>query len=563
MRLPLTLWRYAFGELWRIILISAGVLVVVISFAATVRYTAAGKLGPLETLTFMFYAIPPMLQYALPFAAGFGATLAYHRMTQDNEMTAAAASGISHRAILAPALITGGILAIVLWLLAGQVIPRFLRHMELMITEDAKKILVASIKAGRSVEFAGKMIQASRVHELPDTDGKGSRIVLVDVGAISVDPAGNVIGEYFAKRAWVNFLTAADGPETSSTPSCTYITMTMENAVVLQPGEGIANGNFTLGKAISASFNDDPKFLTTGELAELPDHPDRNNVVDGNRRRVAAMVAERQVIATISQTLRKDKHITVFDPDGREYTIRAGGIERRGGGTRWELLPIAPGKDIEVEQSAIPVQGRRPDPSGSTRFIAKTAGLTSDPAESDAPTGVSLSLTMENVAAQSVARLNDNEAMGVSVSREYHLLTLADKGTDLVMSMPSRELLGEIDRRGLQSDPVIKVGAAELLDRVDNLTRNVISKQHERVADAVACMVMVFAGAVTSMRLSNRMPLTVYLWSFFPALLAVVTISSGQQTTRHMGLHGLGVLWAGVAVVAAYAAGAYWIVRRH
>jgi len=564
MRLPIILWRYTLAELWRIILLSAGVLVVVISFAATVRYTAAGKLGPLETLTFMFYAIPPMLQYALPFAAGFGATLAYHRMAHDNEMTAAAASGVSHRALLAPSLFTGVILAIFLWLLAGQVIPRFLRHMELMITEDAKKVLVASIQAGRPVEFAGKIIHAKRVHELPDENGKGSRLVLVDVGAISLDASGAIIGEYFAKRAWVNFLSAGDGPAPtdSSRASRTFITMTMENARVYEPDKGVVQaGNLAFGRGISGSFRDDPKYLTTKELAELPDHPDRNNEIDSRRRALASRVAERQAIDSIAQSLRKDKRIQLFDSEKREYIIRAGGIERRAG--RWEMLPPAPGRDIEIERSGIPIDGRKPDPAGATRSFAKTAGISSDPADDDAPSGISLTLTMETVASQSIVRPTDNDAMGVSASREYHGLTLADKSTDEIMAMSSRDLLAEIDRRGLQSDNTVKGGAADLLDRLENLTRNVISKQHERVADAAACLVMVFAGAVTAMRLSDSLPLTVYLWSFFPALLAVITISTGQQTTRHMSLHGLAVLWAGVAVVAAYAAGAYWIVRRH
>mgnify|MGYP000423281398 CR=1 FL=1 len=37
----------------------------------------------------MLLAMPPMLQYALPFAACFGATLAYHRFAADNEAVAA------------------------------------------------------------------------------------------------------------------------------------------------------------------------------------------------------------------------------------------------------------------------------------------------------------------------------------------------------------------------------------------------------------------------------------------------------------------------------------------
>src|SRR6185295_10462720 len=93
-RLPWTIWKHTTLEMWKLLLLTAAVLVTVISFAATVRLTAEGRLGPLDTIKYMFLAMPPMLQYALPFASGFGATLAYHRMSQDNELTAAAGSGI-------------------------------------------------------------------------------------------------------------------------------------------------------------------------------------------------------------------------------------------------------------------------------------------------------------------------------------------------------------------------------------------------------------------------------------------------------------------------------------
>src|SRR5689334_14507743 len=95
--MPVSLWRYVLSELWRLILLSTIVLVAVISFVAAIKPLADGKLAPLETLKFMGLAIIPMLQWALPFAAGFGATLAYHRLSHDNELTAAYAGGVSHR----------------------------------------------------------------------------------------------------------------------------------------------------------------------------------------------------------------------------------------------------------------------------------------------------------------------------------------------------------------------------------------------------------------------------------------------------------------------------------
>ncbi len=80
---------------------------------------------------------------------------------------------------------------------------------------------------------------------------------------------------------------------------------------------------------------------------------------------------------------------------------------------------------------------------------------------------------------------------------------------------------------------------------------------------AVAGLVMIVTGAVTALRLRGKLPLTVYLWSFFPALATVLTISSGQQMVEPMGNVGLILLWGGVAALAAYSMVAYRVVCRH
>ncbi|HED52782.1 MAG TPA: LptF/LptG family permease, partial [Phycisphaerales bacterium] len=89
LRLPLTLWMRTTVELWRLLLLSTGMLVAVISFAVTIGPLADGQLSPIDALRFMLFASVPMLAYALPFGAGFAATLVYHRMGHDNELTAA------------------------------------------------------------------------------------------------------------------------------------------------------------------------------------------------------------------------------------------------------------------------------------------------------------------------------------------------------------------------------------------------------------------------------------------------------------------------------------------
>src|SRR5688572_29493463 len=130
MRPPRTIWLFISRELWGLILLTTAVVVLIVAFCATVKPMAEGKLGSAEAARFLLYAIPPMLQYVLPFAAGFASTIAFHRMAADNELEAARVGGISYEMLLAPAAAAGLALAAALALISGEVVPRFLRSME-------------------------------------------------------------------------------------------------------------------------------------------------------------------------------------------------------------------------------------------------------------------------------------------------------------------------------------------------------------------------------------------------------------------------------------------------
>ncbi|MCH9058614.1 MAG: hypothetical protein IIB55_08305 [Planctomycetes bacterium] len=74
-------------------------------------------------------------------------------------------------------------------------------------------------------------------------------------------------------------------------------------------------------------------------------------------------------------------------------------------------------------------------------------------------------------------------------------------------------------------------------------------------------MVMMLAGAVTAIRLGQAPPLVVYLWSFFPSLLTVLTISAGPPMVENSGAIGFVMLWGGVVVFAGYTLGAFVLLR--
>src|SRR5690606_1758068 len=102
-RPPFILWRYLTAELLRTLALLAGGLILLVSFAAAIRPLAKGDVGLGDAIRLMGLLSIPMSQFALPFAAGFAATIVYHRFASDNEATACRASGIPQRAILMPA----------------------------------------------------------------------------------------------------------------------------------------------------------------------------------------------------------------------------------------------------------------------------------------------------------------------------------------------------------------------------------------------------------------------------------------------------------------------------
>ena len=118
--IPRTLWRHVAWELLRMFVVTTSVIVTVIAFGAAAKPLADNTIGADTILKYVALAMVPMLQFAMPFAAGFAATLVMHRFSTDNEVIAMSACGMGFRRIFAPVAILGSHRA----LGRGQRLPR-------------------------------------------------------------------------------------------------------------------------------------------------------------------------------------------------------------------------------------------------------------------------------------------------------------------------------------------------------------------------------------------------------------------------------------------------------
>ena len=548
--------------MWRLLFITTAVLVTVFAFATCIKPLSDGKLDASDLPLAMLLASIPMLAYALPFAGAFAASLTYYRLATDNELTASQASGISLKRLLIPSLVTGLILGGSLLALNEQVIPRFLREMEKLITADIPKMLAAAIGRGQPLNFGNTIIYADSVHVVtPDSAPEATdQLVLEKVVMLTVDRQGNVVSEATATNAgvWVYPPEMADD---GSNRAFSVVAITLLNSVATQRSPGspptlVQSKSTEVSLAVPNFFKDNPKFATWGELRALRTTPEKLNRIDITRRDLAFRLAERQLMQSLVTALEKNKTIELTrDDDDESITLKAAGLAETPQG--WIARPLSPGSKIEVEIR------RRSGKNGSivlTRYAAERVVLSPNPREERSARKLKLRLDADNARVHSGNPADTANAPGIPRYTRSDLTYAAVGIENLLQSSPA-QLLAMADSPLV--DDATRKTADDLRTQLKNLFRDITSKQHERLAFAAATFLMVLTGAITAIRMQRRLPLIVYLWAFLPALACVVTIAGGQQLNRSIGANGLILLWAGVVLLAIHTYHSYSRLARN
>ncbi|MBK7403147.1 MAG: LptF/LptG family permease [Phycisphaerales bacterium] len=569
-RSPVLLWLHVTAELWRLLLLTVAVLVTVIAFAAAIKPLADGKLGPVEAIKFMVLAMPPMLAYALPFSAGFAATLAYHRMAQDNELLAAHAGGIAHRTLLVPALFSGAVLFLTLASLNEYIIPRFLQSMDRLVAQDLTKLLVNSIERGHAVQHGNLMVYADEVirpdatirSELRD-QGVTDALELRRVVFADTDSDGNLRNSVVASKAEVYVRPKLDAEGRSDRAASILV---FDGIGWKEDGTVVAMADFPrIVLPIPNAFHDDPKFLTWGELRSLRRHPDRMDFVHNRTLDLAYFLGRRATAAAIASDLQSNGQVKLQKAEGGDIVVlRGAGWTWSDVQGRYNLIRLEDNRPFEVERWKAGLDGA-PGGGGITHITARDAWFIIGITQNQLDRRVSIELHLLGARVDSPGESAAGDVSGLREDLEFTGLQMAYDPLPEFTTQSAYELLAiaepKIDRK--HPDSVFEAPTRSLRAEVDNLQREITSKQNERWALASSCLIMVITGAITAVRLRESMPLAVYLWSFFPALGAVITIMGGQQLTHESGAPGLFLLWGGVAGLAAYTFLSFLAIRKH
>ncbi|MFO0857740.1 MAG: LptF/LptG family permease [Phycisphaerales bacterium] len=557
-RPPKTLLFHTLAELAKLLALSASVLVLVIAMGAAIKPLSDGVLEAADAAIFISLALVPMLAYVLPFAAGFASTLVYHRLGTSNEALAQYAGGISHRNVLLPALVIGIGLMLGLGTLNEFIIPRFLREMRHMITIDFARLLSQEVSRGKALRLDDWLIFADRAERIAPSPGSGVREQVVFSHFAAIKIGANDIPEQEVAATSATMWLYPPGSFPGEAPGAadkdaSVVVLEMQGVSASDAtGVGGFRDSSTAVFSIPNVFRDNPKFLTYSELRDLRNNPDRMNSIDSRRRDLALSMQLEATRESVRDQIARGQ-LKLIDERGRAAVLYAVPKVWEASTGRLEVSPPEGKQQIELFHA-------RDGDKGSVELhsIATSGEVRVALSQDLTHRHVTISIDLRNLRTREVQ--SQASFAGVPERSQLHAgpLRLVDQGIDSLAGLPSARLLDEANR-----NPVFRERALGLQSHIDELLKEALSKQHERWAMAVSCLVVTLTGAITALLLSQRMPLTTYLWTFVPGLVSWVTIAGGQQMTEQVGGRGLILMWSGVAALGVYAAAMYWKLAKH
>ncbi len=539
--MPWRLHRYLLVELLRIIGLTTAVLVVVTAFGAVIKPLATGvPLGPGQALTYVALSTVPMLQYALPFAAGFGATLVLHRMASDNEIAAMAAAGLPYRVILVPVITFAAVLAIVLSILANTAIPQIYAVMGRVIAGDMVTLLEHSVRNGQPMAIGDMQIWAEhmRLSESPTPGGK--RVQLDRVAAARVAGDGAIQSDVSARAAVLD-MQEVDG--------VVEVRMVMEDAVSWDAHGGGLCGfpRIEPTRPISVPMPErvEPMAMTRSELIEVAANPIRYPPIAETVQVLRDALREDHELHNMQQRLRADGVLQMesLDRPGRSWSIVAKDIKRGvlvGDSTGVRVIQKVNGK---IQSTFVPAVAhvRLQSVTGLDRGGAR-----------------SIVIAMNDVRVQSSdSRVPANHRATVDVANLTLLRGAAYTPLDHAQMLEQAELAA-------QSNAGIANVLRRLRHQETQLQGQVTSRLWRRWAVGITAGLLPLLGAVLALLLRHAQPLSVYMIGFIPGLLDLVLISAGAGSIRqgHL-LGGLGLMWSGSFIVLLATGFAWWRLRRN
>ena len=542
-----TLYGYLMRDLLRVTLLTLVALTLLMTVLAILQPLRKWGLAGTQALLLFVYTLPVVLSFTLPVATLFAATLVYGRFSQDNELLASRASGVSTLSLIKPALFLGAGVTVISLTLSNFVAPN-LNTLAGLVKSNVREFIYQPLKRKGYIELSRENTK---------------HIIHADVVDAENDTLHGVVYAYIRKPR------QAKGPNERPRPGGVFLASAAgAHLGFLQD----ANGNARLLiEPVS------PSIIRVGETVGPPETP------EAERLRIVIPL-DREVDEKPSWYSWEDLLRTLKDPSRHgEIRRRLGQIKqwissdvladnlivalRDGGGYRglqkgdetYEVRAEAGSKD---DQGSAVLSARKPDGTEGEPVTVTVSRQGKVTERITAPDGrVSITWSPITRKPQVTIKLTGDVTVtheGPS-GRRQHRETQWARG-EIAVPPDVRQRADQIELIDLYEDPARYTRSKRIIASIDYLKKKRISRlegaliaeMHARVAYGLSCFLMVAMGAALGTIFRGGQFISAFVISAVPASLVIALLLMGKGMVQNPDVeaaYGLACIWGGIVAL--------------
>jgi len=532
-------------DLIKVSLLSLVTITLMMSVLAIIKPLRKMGLAGEQLLQLFVYTIPVMISFTLPVAALFASTLVYGRFSQDNELLASRASGISTLSLLRPALLIGAMVTVLSLTLSNVIAPR-LSTLAGLVESNVRQIFYHRLKTRGYVDFG----RGGKRHVIHADDVDPDANALYGIVYCYVQrakppkegeppkPAGVFLAS--ASAAYLGFERDPNGEDQVSI-------RTMDPSVVRT---GAAVGP-PMGTGKTAQFvmpMDNPvkektSWYSWTELLETLKNPGRYGLIRRELQHIKETLCSDMLARDIVEAVQAGKSYERFAQGDEEYKLEAASAEIDQSGAAVLKSVTADGQKGKLVSVRIRRAGKTNElvTARNGRVIVKLTAVTRQPK-------VTIKLDTDVTV----------NYLGVSGRRVSRTMQWARGEIPVPADVAARaEGVGlpdlYDDPRKLTSNPKIIQAVDNLKNkRIPRLRSNLIAELHVRVAYGASCFLMVAMGAALGLMLKGGQFISAFAISAVPASAVIVMLLMGKEMVRNPGVNetaGLACIWGGIGLL--------------
>ena len=533
-----TLYWYLTRELLRVAGLALTGLTLLMTIFAVVEPLRKRGLDPRHVTTLFVYTMPPMLSLTLPIAVLFAATFVYGRFSQDNELTACRASGISTISPLKPVLIMGLVVTVLSLVLSNFVTPRMVERAEVAVKANVMGIVAHQLRTRNYYQKRNYVIHADGVRQQGDT--------LVLRGVVACDSKKpDDLRLVTASTAYARFKTYHRE---------TYLTIYLIDPVATRTGSRLvvqeANHPWESLPLVSL-VEEKPAWYDWGKLVDTLEHPERNTDIARMLSKIAIEVGHEMLGKRVVETINSGRAYEELRQGDVIYSIRAARATLDGSTVRLSSQPSAGGQARPVAVTILR--------NGEPRKV-----VTADAGTIESAWRAWTNSSFATITLGTPAAMRAYGQAGPGLRRDQWV----------VGQLPLPENVKADDNVAGVADMTRQlehVGSGQKhLDRLEagvrRLRNHIVAEMHGRIAYSVSCFLLVSMGAALGLIFRGGQFISALALCVVPAAIVLIMIIMGKQMVTNPDVSvplGLGAIWSGIVLMLAANAVVYaYLVRK-